>query len=210
MLPRRCKKCRCYVAPHLKSCPRCGTVAPSVVGKPTKEERKEARAKQDNKVTVIQGKNIHWIPSELSLKLHRDKLDELGRLLERADSARGRNTIRSEIRITKAHLARKTVPPGKKGWTTETLYGKHSYVIIFISPKKHRYVSADKDRPADLLIEPAKKNRSLGLMRLQRFEKSALSKAIKKNQKEEGTLKQRSKIKKAHRAKKRMLKRKQS
>jgi hypothetical protein len=209
MLPRRCKHCRCYVAPQLTRCPRCGKVSPSnVVVKPTKEEKLAARKKQDAKVPILRAKHMHWIPSVFSLKAHRSKLEELNRLLERADSARGRNAIRSEIRITKAHLARKAVPSGKKAWTTESLYVKHSYVTVYISPKKHRYVLADRDTPADLLIEPTKKNASLGMIRLQRLEKSGHMRTIRKHEQEEAQHSKRKKVKKEHRAKKRLLKRK--
>lgn len=210
MLPRRCKKCRCYVAPHLKKCPRCGTVAPTnVVVKPTKEEKVAARAKLDSKVTTIQGANIHWIPSAVSLRVHQDKLKELGRLLDKAETPRARNTIRSEIRSTKALLARKDVPSGKKAWTTEHLIGPKSYVVVFVSPKGHKYVLAERDTLADLLIVPAKKKhrRTTPVLRLQRLEKSEHMRIIKKQQREEAVHSKRKKSKKAHRAKKRLTKR---
>lgn len=210
MLPRRCKKCRCYVAPHLKACPRCGTVAPSnVVAKPTKEEKVAARAALDEKITVIQGSNIHWVPSEFSLRIHQDKLKEFDKLLDKAKTPKARNTIRSEIRATKEHLARKHVPSGKKAWTSDKIATRHAYVTIFISPKGHKYVLAERDGPADLLIVPAKKKhrRATPVLRLQRLEKSVHMKIIKKQQKEEAVHSKRKKSKKAHRAKKRLTKR---
>lgn len=162
----------------------------------------------DAKVSTIHGKTIHWIPSALSIRIHQQKLKELGELLEKGKSAAARNTIRSEIRATKEHLARQTVPSGKKGWTTESVPGRHSFVVVFVSPKEHRYVLAERDRPADLLIIPAKKRhrRGMEVMRLQRFEKSAHAKLIKKHQQETKEHTKRKKSKKAHRAKKRLHK----
>lgn len=209
MLPRRCKKCRCYVAPHLKSCPRCGTLAPDVASKPTKEERAVARAALDTKVPTIQGSNIHWVPSEFSLRIHRDNLKELDKKLDKAETPRARNAIRSEIRATKAHLARKDVPAGKKPWTTERIVARDSFVVVFVSPKSHKYVLAERDGPADLLIVPAKKKHRLTTptLRLQRLEKSVHMRIIKKQQKEEAVHSKRKKSKKAHREKKRLTKR---
>lgn len=207
MLPQRCKKCKCYVAPHLPKCPRCGA-ASAVVTKPTKEDKALARATQDAKVPTIQGKHIHWIPSERSLRIHRDKLTELDQLFKRAPTPKLRNAIRSEIRATKAHLSRSAVPSGKKGWTTENMMARHAFVVVFISPKKHRYVLAERDRPADLLIVPANKKHRKGMpvIRLQRFEKSPHKKLMDKQKKEDKEHSVRRKVKKAHRAKKRKLK----
>lgn len=210
MLPRRCKKCRCYVAPHLSACPRCGTKCPSiVVTKPTKEEQRAARAALDAKVPTIQGKHIHWIPSEFSVRAYQSKLKDLERMLARAETPRARNTFRSEIRAAKVLLARRTVPDGKKGWTTDHVKARHAYIVVFISPKKHRYVLAERDRPADLLIVPALKKNRLGVpvLRLERFEKSPHAKIIKKQEQEAKEHTVRRKVKKAHRAKKRLLKR---
>jgi hypothetical protein len=178
------------------------------VAKPTKEERQEARTVMDAKVTTIHGKKIHWIPSALSIRIHEQKLKELGDLLQKGKTASERNTVRSEIRSTKEHLSRKTVPSGKKGWTTERIATKHAYVVVFISPKHHRYVLAERDHPADLLIIPAKKRSRVGMavMRLQRFEKSPHAKQIKKHDQEDKEHTKRKKIKKAHRAKKRLQK----
>lgn len=204
-LPRRCKKCRCYVAPQLKRCPRCGKLAPSlIVMKPTKEERAEAREKRDAKVPTIQAKNIHWVPSRFALNMHRAMVDELKRRLDKADSARSRNAIRSEMRATKAQLARADVPSDKKAWTTMLFHAKQSSITIFISPKQHRYVLAGRDDPADLLIETRKKHRaSIPYLRLRRFKKSPYARMLKKERQEEAVHRKRKKAKKEHRAHKR-------
>lgn len=182
MFPRKCKKCRCYVAPHLTHCPRCGKRAQSnVVTKPTKEEKAEARAVADEKVPTIQGKHIHWIPSKVSITLHEAKLTELRKLFEKAQTPRERNTLRSEIRLTKQHLERQHVPLGKKGWTTEIEPGRTSMVTVFISPK-HRYVLAERDQPCDLRIIPAKKKvrRTTPVLRLVRYESSEHAQWLKR------------------------------
>jgi hypothetical protein len=202
MLPRRCKKCRCYVAPQLTRCPRCNKATPSlVVVAPTKEEKQSARAKQDAKVPLIHAKHIHWIPSAFSLEAHRNMVEELKRRLAKADTARMRNTIRSEMRCVKLTLARENVPKGKKGWTSETFHTKQQCISIFISPKKYRYVLADKDGPADLIIANRKRNAPTPFSRLCRFEKSRYARMKKAEKQEETTNGKRVKAKKDKRAK---------
>jgi hypothetical protein len=211
MLPRRCKKCRCYVAPQLSRCPRCNKLAPPLksVTKPTKEEKAEARVKRDAKAPIIQGKNIHWVPSEFTVQAHKAMVNELERRLAKADTPRMRNTIRSEMRAVKATLARVVVPSGKKPWTSEIFHGKQSCISIFISPKNHRYVTASRDGPADLIIESRKKHRrSIPFVRLQRFEKSPYARMAKKEKQEDVVHRKRKKAKKERREKKRKLTRK--
>lgn len=206
-LPRRCKKCRCYVAPQLQRCPRCNKVAPSnVVVKPTKEEKQEARAKRDAKVPLIHAKNIHWVPSAFALRAHEAMVEELKRRLDKADTARLRNTIRSELRCTKATLARKNVPSGKKAWTSEIFHTKQQCISVFVSPKKHRYVLAERDGPADLIIQNKKNRKTMPFTRLIRFEKSRYARMKKAEKQEETTHKKRHKVKKEQRAKKRAAK----
>lgn len=212
MLPRRCKKCSCYIAPHLDACPRCGKksaiqVAQAKLPKPTKAEKAADRVKRDAKVPVIQGKNIHWRPSEYSLRVQTHMLEELKRRLANEESARGRNTVRSELRLVKAHLARATAPAGKKVWTTDNVRSKIGTIVVFISPKKHRYVMAERDDPADLIIQSAKKHKGIPFVRLQRFEKSRHARLVKKAEQEDGVHLKRKKEKKTHREKKRQLKR---
>lgn len=211
MLPRRCKKCSCYIAPQLSACPRCGKKSPAPVAavKLTKEEKRAERKKLDAKVPVLHAKNIHWIPSAFSLRVQGDMLTELRRRIDKEESVRVRNAIRSELRLVKKHLARAEVPKGKHGWTTELLKTKIGTVSVFVSPKGHKYVLAERDDTPDLLIEPRKK---VGLtpFRLQRLEKSKHARAAKKEAQEEKVHKKRHKEKKTHRAKKRLLKRKQS
>src|SRR5436190_5814676 len=205
MFPRRCKKCRCYVAPHLTACPRCGKRAESiVVTKPTKEQKAKEWAQRDAKVPLIQGKQIHWIPSAVSLRMHEAKLIELRKLFDKAKTPRDRNTLRSEIRVTKQHLERKHVPSGKKGWTTELEPGRTGMVVVFVSPK-HRYVLAERDRKCDLRIVPAKKRvrRTTPEVRLEKYESSAHATWLKRQKKADATQVKRKKSKKAHRAKKR-------
>lgn len=204
MLPRRCKSCRCYVAPQLERCPRCRKKAPAIAAKPTKEDRKAARAQRDEKVATLHAKHIHWIPSALTVKTHTDKLEELQQKLERADTAIKRNVIRSEIRLVKAILARATVPDGKKGWTSEIFRSRTRCVPVFVSSKGHRYVAADKDETADLIIIPRRKKDRPN--RLKRFEKSRYARLAKQQQKDEVTNRKRSKAKKKHRLEKRRRK----
>lgn len=124
MFPRRCKKCRCYIAPQLHRCPRCRKVAPPLGVKPTKEDKHEARAKRDAKVPTVQSKNIHWVPSKFALDAHILMVDELRRKIDKADSAVMRNVHRSELRAVRATLARANVPKGKKPWTSEIYHTK--------------------------------------------------------------------------------------
>lgn len=207
MLPRRCKKCSCFIAPHLDACPRCGKSSPKPAAavKLSKEEKQAERAKLDTKVPTLSGKKIHWIPSAFSLRTQGDMLTELRRRLDQEESVTLRNTIRSELRLVKKHLARAAIPAGKLGWTTETLHTKHGCITIFISPKSHRYVLAERDTPADLIIHTKKLS-----VRLQRFEKSRHAKALKREKKEDVVHTKRRKEKKVHRAKKRLLKRKKA
>lgn len=209
MLPRRCKKCRCYVAPQLRKCPRCGTVAPAlvVVTKPTKEELRDARAKRDTKVSVLHAKNIHWVPSAFSLRAWTSMVEELKRRFDKAETPRLRNTIRSEMRLNNAMLARAKVPSGKKPWTSEIYHTKQQCICIFVSARKHRYVMADKDEVADLIIIPRRGHaKGMPPIRLKRFEKSRYAKMKKAEKQEEVVHKKRRKIKTEQRAKKRASK----
>lgn len=208
MLPRRCKKCSCYIAPHLAACPRCGKASPipKPVVPPTKEEKQAERDKRDAKVPVVHGMKMHWVPSKLSIQSQRAMVEELKRRIAKEESARARNAIRSELRLVRAHLARATVPDGKHAWTTEALYTKVGSFTVYISPKKHRYVLAERDDPADLIIETRKSARKKGVppfLRLQRLEKSGYARALKKAEHDEAVDSKRQKTKKAHRAKKR-------
>lgn len=212
MLPLRCVKCSCYIAPHLTACPRCGKSSPKQKAyvKPTKEEKQAERVKRDAKAPVIQAKHIHWKPSEYSLRAQTALLEELKRRLAKEDTARGRNTVRSEIRLVKAHLARAHAPAGKKVWTTDNVRTKFGTVVVFISPKKNRYILADRDDAAHLIIQSRKPKTGIPFVRLAKYETSRHAKAAKQEQKQDVVLTKRSKIKKAHRAKKRLLKRKQT
>lgn len=207
MFPRRCKSCRCYIAPQLHRCPRCRKIAPAIAAKPTAEDKSAARAKRDAKVPVIQSKNIHWVPSRFSLEAHANMAEEIKRRIAKTDSARMRNVLRSELRATKATLARANVPEGKRPWTSEIFHAKQACISIFISPKNHRYVLADKDGPADLVVEYPRKRKYRGMpfIRLQRFEKSVYARMKKVEKQEEQIHKKRKKAKK-DRAKKRKVK----
>ena len=152
---------------------------------------------------------MHWKPSAYSLTAHQHQLTELKRQLGKAETARARNTLRSEIRLVKAHLDRAHAPDGKKVWTSEYLNTKVGYITIFISPKKHRYVTAGRDDPADLIIESRKKHRGIPFIRLRRFEKSSYAKLVKKAEQEQAVHSKRKKLKSAHRKTKRLQKREQ-
>ena len=210
MLPRRCKKCRCYIAPQFDRCPRCNLRAPpvlSAIAKPTKEERAAERVKRDEKLPVIHSKNIHWVPSKLSVRAWTDMVDELKRRLAKADTPRLRNSVRSEMRLNDKMLARVVVPSGKNAWTHELFHAKHACITVFISPKGHRYVLATRDGPADLLMISRKKHvRSIPYVRLVRFEKSPYARMVKKEQQDETTHKKRKAAKKERRLKKRRTK----
>lgn len=170
--PRRCSKCRCYVADQLPHCPRCNSKVPSraaASGPTTKEERAAARAKAEAKLPVIRHKKVKWKPSERAVEAHKLMLEELKRKIARADTARVRNALRAELR-----LARATIQRGEqKGsfWRYEFRYELGGSVVVFISPKGRRYVTAGRDEPATLLMQ----NRLRGLppmLRLVRFEQS--------------------------------------
>lgn len=177
MLPRRCKKCRCYVAPQLKRCPRCNKVVPSnVVVKPTKEEKQAARVKLDDKLPTIHAKKMRWRPSDITLKSHHQLVDEVKRKIARADTARARNALRSELRVFQAVV--KPIPHPEKCWTTETRYDHHGSIPVFISPKGRRYVLAEKDEAASLIIIN-RKRAPFPRSRLVRFEQSEVFGRIK-------------------------------
>lgn len=205
MLPRRCKKCRCYVAPQLHRCPRCKKVAPEIAPPPTKEDKQAAREQRDAKVPVAHSANIYWKPSALAIEANTKMVAELGRRLAKADTARLRNTIRSELREVKRQLARATPPKGKKVWTTEFVHFKNFCCTVFISPSKKRYVMAERDAPADLIIERPKQRRYRGMRtsRLQLLEKSHYARMKKAETHDETTHKKRTAVKKKARAAKR-------
>lgn len=199
--PRRCKHCRCFTAPHLKRCPRCDKVVPSnVVIKLTKEEKQAERVKLDADVPVIHRKNMQWVPSALSIRCHQQLLDEVRDKLKRADTAHERNVLRSEIRCIKTTL-NKTASDAKRRWTTELFRAKHASIHVFISPKGKRYVGAESDRPADLIIKNGPKA-STPLSRLQLFEKSPYFKMQQADAKQDKIHKKRKKSKKERRLKK--------
>jgi hypothetical protein len=196
VLPRRCKKCRCFVAPQLHRCPRCKKRAPPLVQpKLSKEDKQAARAKRDAKVPVIRAKHMHWIPSKFSLNAHKQLVIELQRRLDKATSPRLRNVVRSELRAAKAVLARHTAPEGKKAWTWEIYHTKQMCVSVFVSPKGHRYVVAEKDGAADLIIEN-RKHAAFPFSRLERFEKSRYARMKKAEARDEVVHKKRKKAKK--------------
>jgi hypothetical protein len=205
MFPRRCKKCRCYIAPQLARCPRCGTEAPPLATKPTKEDRQKQRATMDDDVPVLRGKRIHWVPSDFALQLHGEKLRYYRAQLEKAETASERNTARAHIRSNKEFLARKEVPDGKEGWTTQRFATKHGSVVVFVDPKGRRYVIAGKDDKADLIVVPADKRHRRGMpaIRLQQLESSPHWRAYQKQEREDKTHEKRATAKKKHRAKKR-------
>lgn len=206
MFPRRCKSCKCYVAPQLRKCPRCGKVAPELKPKQTKEDKSEARARRDEKVKVILGKTIHWVPSKFCLEAHANMVEELRRQIDKAESARMRNVLRSHLREVRRTLARAEVPEGKRPWTSEIYHTKQRCVSVFISPKGRRYVSAGRDAPADLIIQNPKRRKYVGMpvCRLQLFDKSPVARMKKAEKQEEETHKKRKKAKKEKRAKKRV------
>lgn len=168
-LPRRCQQCKCYVAPHLLKCPRCGRAAPIAI--PTalrvKDERAERNAREEAKLPKIM--HVKWKPSEFAVRQYQLLEKEILRRLDKADTARARNAIRSELRLT-----RKVIADGKKKgtyWRSEIAYELSGAVFIFISPKGRRYVRAEKDETASLLM----RMRERGLpkyVRLVRFETS--------------------------------------
>lgn len=204
MLPRKCKSCRCYVAPQLDRCPRCNKRAPvlAVQTKPTKEDRAAERAKRDAKLPVIRAIKIKWRPSEFAIRSHRNLLEECRRKMDKADTPRLRNTLRSELREIKRFLARAELDP-KHSWTSEIFHAKHTSVSVFVSPKGRRYVMATRDGPADLLIQNRKKMRGIPFTRLLLFDRSPYARQAKKDKQEAVVHKKRKAAKKERRLKKR-------
>jgi hypothetical protein len=200
MLPRRCKHCRCYIADWLKRCPRCRKLAPSLAVKPTKEEKDVARSKRDASVPVIHQKNMQWVPSELARSANRALLHETQRKMSDATTPRMRNTVRSELRLIKSVLAKKAEPAHR--WTYEIFHGRYYSALVYISPKNRRYVLADKDAHADLIVKNRKRT-GFAVTRLQLFEKSPLARMAKKEITDDRVHKKRVKAKKTRRAQKR-------
>ena len=170
-LPRRCSKCKCYIAPQLLKCPQCRAPAPAVKNAAaTKEERAAKIAKEEAKLPVIRRKKVKWKPSTFAIEAHRALEQEIKRKIGKAESARLRNALRSELRVVRATLKRGE----QKGsfWRHEFQYELSGSVPVLISPKGRKYVIAEKDEPATLLMESRK--HGLGMMRLVRFEQSAV------------------------------------
>lgn len=196
-LPRRCAKCRCYVADWLKFCPRCNAKAPPVIAaKLPAEERDEARAKADAKLPVILQKNMRWAPTAIALDSHRGLEREVLRKIHSADTPRHRNALRSELRLIRAVLNKKV--DAKKRWSYEIMYDLEGSVMVFTSPKKRRYVIAERYEPASLIV----KNRARAgtpFTRLVRYEESNSFGRIKREEKlvkiaiEKATVKEKAK-----------------
>jgi hypothetical protein len=211
-LPRRCKKCQCYVAPQLTRCPRCRKLAPPALAgakKLTKEERKAeriaTRIARDATVPVLRAKHMEWVPSAFAIQCAEQSIEEVKRRIGKTDSARLRNALRSELRLLKATLARAASVNKKRRWTYETFRGKHWSIFVAIGPKGQRYVTAGDDTPADLIVTGRK---LLGRRaRLQLFEKSKYAKLALRERKEDVVHAKRKSAKKKHRAQKRALKR---
>lgn len=206
MLPRRCKKCRCYVAPQLMRCPRCNKSAPSLNGaKPTKEDKAAERSKRDADLPIIKAIHMQWAPSTVAIASHEQTEKDVRRQLAHATTARMRNSLRSELREIKRVLSKATGLNPKRRWSKEIFHTKHSSVPVFISPKGRRYVLSSTEGPADLLIQPRKKDRGLPMMRLLKFDRSPLARMAKLAKKEEAVHKKRKHAKKLRRAKKRTV-----
>lgn len=181
--PRRCKKCRCYVADQLTKCPRCNTSAPTIVvlTKAQQRDEKVARnAKAEEKLPRIHQKNIRWKPSAFSLAAHRDLEQEIRRRIERADTPRMRNAFRSELRAVQAVLRRGT--QSGPCWHREFQYDHDGAVSVYVSPKGRRYVLAERDETASLIIEN-RKNAIVPRTRLVRYEHSNVFGRIKLEEK---------------------------
>lgn len=204
MLPRRCKKCRCYVAPQLTRCPRCNAKAAPivVVEKPTKEDKATERDAHDAKLPTIKSINMKWVPSAFSMECHRGLLEETKRKLDKVDTARGRNALRSEIRLLKRYMARADGVNPAKRWTNEFFRTKKAAVCIFISPKGKRYVLASRDGPATLRIKH-RKRQGMAFSRLLLFEKSPYARMVKEEKKDAVIHTKRKRAKKERRIRKR-------
>lgn len=200
-LPRRCKRCRCYVAPQLTRCPRCHKLAPPIIADQlSKADRAAERAKRDQKVPVILQKKMRWAPSATAIAAHEVLLAEAQRKLEKADTPRMRNTLRSEIRCIKQFLAKRST--GNNCWTTELVHFKHHNAIIYLSPKGKRYVLTGKDGPADLIIQ-YRKRVGIPFSRLQLFEKSPYARMKRAEEQVEKEHTKRKTAKRERRSKKR-------
>lgn len=200
MLPRRCKKCACYIAPQLTKCPRCGLTAPALKEAATKEDRAASRLSADEKVPRVGRKKVRWAPSERAVESHAQTIDELKRQIERTDSVRLRNALRSQIRACKAIVEKGAKRKG--AWTYEFFRTKHAAVPVAISPKGNRYVLAPTDAKADLIVQN-RRGAAMPFSRLQRFEKSKYYRHVKDEQKAERVQKKRVVAKKQRRIQKR-------
>jgi hypothetical protein len=178
-------------------------VPSNTIVKLTKEEKVAARLAKDADVPMIHQKNMQWVPSALTVQIHKQTLHEVERKLSDADTPRQRNALRSEIRQIKRVIGTTAEPAHR--WTSETFHGKYASVLVYISPKNRRYVLAGADTPADLII---KNRRSAGVpfSRLQLFDKSAHAKYVKEDKKAATAHQTRVKIKKAKRLARRKLK----
>lgn len=174
-----------------------------VAVKLTKEEKKLERAQLDADVPVIHQKNMQWVPSQLTIDSHKVLLEEAQRKMAKAETAHERNVFRSEIRCIKLTLNR--TASAKFRWTTELFHAKTKTISIFISPKGKRYVSADTDAKADLIVKNKKSSGSL-TSRLQLFDKSPYFKMKKADVKLDKVHAKRKKVKKVHRMNKRKSK----
>lgn len=180
-LPRRCSKCRCYVADWLKSCPRCNTKAPPIIAsKLPSEEREEAQAKADAKLPTIKQSAMLWAPSEFAVAAHRNLEREVLHKIKKADTPRMRNAFRSELRSIRAVLTKKV--PRRKRWTYQVVYDSQGSVMVFTSPKKRKYVLAERWEPADLIVLNRART-GFPTTRLVRYETSNVFGRVKREEK---------------------------
>lgn len=198
-LPRRCKKCQCFIAPQLRRCPRCNALAPDVKTAPTKEDRAEQRAALDDDVPHIKRKKIRWAPSVRAVERHQQTYADLKRQLARAETPRARNALRSEMRACNAVIVKGATRKG--AWVTEFFRTKRFVIPVFISPKGNRYVSAPSDIKPDLVVQ-TRRGAAVPWARLLRFEKSPYQRYAKDEQKAERVQKKRHAAKKQRRAQK--------
>lgn len=191
MKPTQCK-CGLYVAPQLRRCPRCSEPAKHAsraeAADEAAEAAREAQERLDRNVKVLDGHKLRWVIPEAVHQHVRRRWQHLRKRRGMASNA--------EMRLIK----RDAKKPREGRWSWD--YGPRN-TLITVSPKSNRYVRARANERADLIIDYGTKDRSgwshgVGrlLVRLKRFERSHIAKALKQDAQEHTA---RAKAKKAKR-----------
>lgn len=220
MLPRKCK-CGCFVADHLKRCPKCNKkMKPRNVGDDKAEKAAndaERLEKLNQRAKVLDARKLRWVIPKTAQRTIAAQVDRL-RLRFKA----GDKTVRDELRLAKeaARLRRDgrwswEYSPPRRNEKGETVMTRGMRTTILVSPKGNRYVQAHPNEYADLILDYGSTDKSGWLfsggpfrMRLRRYEKSSVAKSNKKQAREEKAHRQAMKERKKAKKKKRMERKK--